>query len=564
MTTSHTGWIRDYEPLRFFRPKTVKELQAKVREVIGKPGAQIRVRGSQHSDPASVYTDDFDPVTGLESDTNQLNVLLDYINGFEMRDDIVTVGAGMHIGVDPFSRGPAREYENSLVHKLDEIGLALPSLGGISHQSLGGFLCTGSAGGSTRHDLVHAIHHLTLIDGSGELRTITRGTPDFPAAVTSLGLLGIIVEVAFSTDEAKVREPLPKKFDVAMTARTTPLEECRVDGVTFDLFGEGAVASFLQKNEYARILWWPQRGVNLVQLWTGTADRSPESGEKLRRYVSFDSEAQHLAAWFYRHLLPRLSSRFERKIPSKPPSHEEIKRYLDDLKHLTSHQPPEMKNEELLSQLSGQLASVFATGIEATAREPKPHATYEDLLVAGLLNFFLKRPDPDGLYEPWFTALPHDNQINDNVIPVIFTESWIDIDKAHVALRKLKELFDRDGLNATGTMCLEIYAAHNQDGLISPCCGREVVRIDPFVFWVDGKSRQRAIDTIFAKHWAALADLGFRSHWGKVLEPASGDALKRRQEAYGDRLGEFLQTRERFDRERVFLNDYWRRHLGIT
>jgi hypothetical protein len=43
-----------------------------------------------------------------------------------------------------------RSWEQSLCYALQQRGYALPDLGGISHQSVGGFLSTGSAGGTCK------------------------------------------------------------------------------------------------------------------------------------------------------------------------------------------------------------------------------------------------------------------------------------------------------------------------------------------------------------------------------------------------------------------------------
>jgi len=566
MVPRHDGWVRNYDPGRFVTPSSVPELRELILALLKEDGAQLRVRGAQHSDAPSVYTDDFDPVRGPRSAT-RVNVLLDRLNSFDVDGDVIRAGAGMHLGRDPYALRPRRggpdvvgrphrrsggtgaapgTFRSSLVHRLDEMHLALPELGGISHQTLGGFLCTGSAGGSTQYDLVDSICELTLINGMGRLVTLHRGEPDFPVALTSLGLLGVIVEVGFSKDPKKVGQPLPAAYDVAMTARTA-----RVDDAPFDLFQDGAVAGFLCGHEYARILWWPQRDVNKVQLWTGarvTCDPSVAP----RPYVSFDRSTQYVAAWLYRHLLPCVAPMIA---SGQPPAEPRIRARLEALRAVTPR-PPELDDAALMGALSERLA----TGMRESAVDP----SWRDCLIALLLNFFVKAEVRTNLLDHWFRALPHDNQVDDNVIPILFTESWLDLDQAHLALRRLRDLFAREGLEATGTMCLEIYAANNKSSVLSPCCGKKVVRIDPFVFWVDGRTRDQAVQTLFARHWEALRDFGFRSHWGKILEPATPEVVARRRAAYGqERWDRFLSTRQRYDPRGLFLTTYWREHLGL-
>ena len=49
------------------------------------------------------------------------------------------------------------DWEHSLNYTLDQRGLALPDLGGITHQGVGGFLSTGSAGGTCKWSFLDAI-----------------------------------------------------------------------------------------------------------------------------------------------------------------------------------------------------------------------------------------------------------------------------------------------------------------------------------------------------------------------------------------------------------------------
>src|SRR5262245_27845405 len=115
--------FRDYDQDKFFQPTNVEKLRKKVQEVAA-AGGKVRVRGSQHADPKSVYTDKFDPVKGSPAGDPSVNVLLDQLLGFQQTDTEIVVGAGHHIGTDPSSLGPGRYPANTLVKKLDDAGLA--------------------------------------------------------------------------------------------------------------------------------------------------------------------------------------------------------------------------------------------------------------------------------------------------------------------------------------------------------------------------------------------------------------------------------------------------------
>jgi hypothetical protein len=50
-------------------------------------------------------------------------------------------------------------------------GYAFPDLGGITHQTLGGFMACGSAGGSLEYSFQDALQSFTFVDGNGEEQT---------------------------------------------------------------------------------------------------------------------------------------------------------------------------------------------------------------------------------------------------------------------------------------------------------------------------------------------------------------------------------------------------------
>src|SRR5258706_656356 len=79
----------------------------------------------------------------------------------------VTVQAGCHLGRDP--RDPTRTstWENSLLAQLESRGWALPDLGGGSHQTVSGFLMTGSCGGTVIHAIEDAVVGWRIVDGTG-------------------------------------------------------------------------------------------------------------------------------------------------------------------------------------------------------------------------------------------------------------------------------------------------------------------------------------------------------------------------------------------------------------
>ncbi len=103
----------------------------------------------------------------------------------------------------------------------------------------------------------------------GGLRSSLSALVVLYAAGVSMGLLGIISEVTFQCEDA---------YDVEGREVTA-----KVDRSPVDLFADGALEKWLRDAEYNRLLWWPQHGVDTVQLWEAT--RAPAGGAR-RPFVS--------------------------------------------------------------------------------------------------------------------------------------------------------------------------------------------------------------------------------------------------------------------------------------
>ena len=206
----------------------------------------------------------------------------------------------------------------------------------------------------------------------------------------------------------------------------------------------------------------------------------------------------------------------------------------------------------LRRNLAEQQARLQATGRTATLREH---------LGAAPINLFIQDEDQPDLYDDWHQGLPHDNQIDDDKMPVIFTECWVPLSRAHEVMRELRRLFDAHRLAATGTRCVEIYPAKARTAWLSAAHEVDVVRVDRFVFWIDETTGETAVKHFFPLCWQALQKFDYRSHWGKELDPDPA-AVALRHRAF-PKLVEFKRLRERYDPKGIFLNRYWRDRLGI-
>ena len=71
------------------------------------------------------------------------------------------IGAGCHLGKDPLDCHS--DLQNSACYQVAVYGYGFPELAGITHQSVGGFISTGSAGGSLQHSFADVIQEIELL-----------------------------------------------------------------------------------------------------------------------------------------------------------------------------------------------------------------------------------------------------------------------------------------------------------------------------------------------------------------------------------------------------------------
>ena len=245
--------------------------------LLGEQPLTVRVRGAGHSFPRRKTFTNSNP--GLNP--REVNIRLDEMRSVTWHDPeegIVDVEAGINLRYDPTNPRFSDE-ENGLLQILSRKGKGwtLKDLGGIVMQTLGGYLSTGSAGGSLKSKLSldHSIQRFTLVDGTGEIIEVDRQHPLFPSLGVSMGLLGIIVSVRLECT------PL---FSVEGCERFTTVEDCKID-----LFGDGNevdkdnLEQFFHKQDYARILYYPL--ANKVGVWQANKipkhQTLPESKKKL-------------------------------------------------------------------------------------------------------------------------------------------------------------------------------------------------------------------------------------------------------------------------------------------
>jgi L-gulono-1,4-lactone dehydrogenase len=185
------NWAGDQtcRPAVVERPAGTAEVQAAVRHAAA-TGRTVRVAGAGHSFSDAAATD------GALLTLERMERVVDA----DPASGLVRVQAGITL--------------HDLNRRLLELGLALPNLGDIDVQHVGGAIATGTHGtGATKGNLSVQVVAAQVVDGHGEVREIEGG--DLLRAVrVSTGSLGVITELtlrcvpAFRLEGIDDREPL--------------------------------------------------------------------------------------------------------------------------------------------------------------------------------------------------------------------------------------------------------------------------------------------------------------------------------------------------------------------
>ncbi len=460
---------------------------------------QLRVRGAGRSVDASIYTDRF---VADSFAPNDVVIMLDKVTKLTIEPgNKVRVEGGCHLGLDPWDIAHQSTWENSLNWQLAQAGLALPDTGGISHQTVAGFMSTGSTGGSMQHSFYDALEEITFVDGTGTERTVSKVTePDlFYAAGVSMGLLGVIVEVVLAA------EPM---FWVRGQQATTKAVDCAID-----LFSDRGLSDFFLDREYSRLMWWPEIGAEKMVVWEAKRTGKPE---QIIPYVA----------------LPTF---------------------------LGNEQIVEAAGG-LILRLFGTwplwYEATFGTSVPAKLLEKTIDELYPSFLLPAAINSFIRtdKNGPKPFAETWWKGLTTDDQVSEVLLPAHLSELYLPIERTGEAMRLLRGHYERHGIDATGTLNCEIYAQKESPFWLSPTYQRPSVRFD-FAYFERNLGSPSAY---FQQFWDLLTPFGYRPHWGKwmPIEPAN---LAARYPRWDD----FLSLRKQCDPQGVFLTMYWRDRFGL-
>ena len=174
VTSELRNWSGTYQftAREVIAPRTVGEVQRAVAA-----GGRVRAIGTRHS-----FNDLADNGATLVSVAGIApEPVIDEAAG------TVTVGAGTPYGV--------------LAAWLQDRGWALGNLGSLPHISIAGATATGTHGSGSRNRILSAaIAGLEYVAADGELRHVSRSTPDFAGMAVGLGAFGIVVRVTLDIE----------------------------------------------------------------------------------------------------------------------------------------------------------------------------------------------------------------------------------------------------------------------------------------------------------------------------------------------------------------------------
>ena len=169
-----TNWAGNYtySAQQVASPRNVEELC----EIVAKT-SYVRALGSRHS-----FSDLADSRGTLIS---QLSMSVDI--EIDPDEASVRVSAGTTYG--------------QLAETLHSQGWALGSMASLPHITVAGAVATGTHGSGDRvGSLASAVRTVELVGPDGQLRTVSRGDPDFEGYVVSLGALGIVTHLTLAIE----------------------------------------------------------------------------------------------------------------------------------------------------------------------------------------------------------------------------------------------------------------------------------------------------------------------------------------------------------------------------
>jgi D-arabinono-1,4-lactone oxidase len=170
---------------------------------------------------------------------------------------------------------------------------------------------------------------------------------------------------------------------------------------------------------------------------------------------------------------------------------------------------------------------------------------------------------PKVFWDHWLGSLPMDQvEYSNNLFDLTYCEMWVPADSATKTINILNDFYEKGGYSATGFYTVELLAAQKSNFWLNPAFGTDAVRINILYF----KKSTVTADDYFSQFWKLLAENGinFRPHWGKELPPADSTTGTSYLKSQYPKWDDFMKLRDQMDPHKIFLNSYWKTHLGIS
>ncbi|MFN8355836.1 MAG: D-arabinono-1,4-lactone oxidase [Spirosomataceae bacterium] len=498
---------------------------------------QVRVRGAAQSVNAGVFTDDFS--ASSPTSIQSINLQLDQLRSISYDDATmqVTVGAGINLGVDPFDPSGvsfANDGTNNLLYQLNQTkGWALKNVPDVVHQTVAGFISTGSSGGTMQHAFDEAIVSLRMVDGTGTLKEFIKSdnlNDDFYGVVVSMGLMGVITSVTLQCVPA---------FNIIGTETTTAVADCE-----FDFLGSGSpqkpsLQEYLSTTEYSRALWWPITSLHRVIAWKAKTMQPSDYDNQTGTPTDFKPNP-------YYPVFPKI-------LGSRLPSEQIagigfslIASWPKWFYDILGHNPSENSNED----------NMLIQAIEAVAPYAYP------LLINLYFPVNTATNPPQRFWDYWLGSLPMDTfEFSNNVFTLVYTEFWFPIEQTELVMDTLQEYYTTNGYSATGFYTVEVLAAKRSDFWLSPGYQQDSLRLNIMFF----ANSTLDPNTYYSQFWTLFRQKGinFRLHWGKNLPPPSSLASPTYLQSQYQKWDDFHCLRKQMDPHDIFLTTYWKTQLGL-
>eukprot|EP00978_Attheya_sp_CCMP212_P030583 scaffold112851_cov35-Attheya_sp.AAC.2 len=549
---------RIHQTARPLKMESIAEIQGVIHAAAMKHH-HVRVVGAGHSSPsAPLHSSPNTTYITLVNPPFQFYEKLD-INvstvTVNTKTSLVRVGAGIFMGDNTEFKSPLHE---SLVYKLWQDGLALSDLAGVALQTLGGFISTGSNGGSSKFSLYDNLYGFKWVNGKGELREAWRNDTDssaFFAFGVNLGLVGVVYEYILMPESAYCLRLNTKGFEpYRKSKRFHPLDMAD---------REHSLMDYLSKSDYARILlpYYPGTEYDSF-LWPADCDRVQLDSVECRTVAEDMKTGFSMIDKNILETTMALLSIFY--VDECRPEREDMCRW-PITKSLFD--PEKSFMVRLAAQLClKEIAKPFPTGFDAKFLGPTTDLL--DACTAVLQpSFNTYLPDTmdyssnvSGKIAPYFLLLSYDHSLPWELINDMHCELHFPLqpetNTTHL-FWLVKEYFREHGFLVGGFVGVEWYTAKSNLFWLHPAYEQDTLRLGLF-WWI---FRQGSPNDYFAGFWNIFHREGipFRFHWGKYLpikEPDASTVLKDALATY-PRLNEFRERLHDEDPWGVFLTDYW-------